>query len=307
MFAEPTTEMRTTSTDLAPVISVDMVSRLANSIDGLREVLGVTEFKTLAEGATVKTYKLTKNRKSTTVAEGAEIPLSKYSRTLDKTITVSLKKARTEVTAEAIQQYGRDVAINMRDEEFVLDTQYEILDAFYDKLTSSGTTTKVTVDSFQKALSSSWAKIRSTLARKNATPIYFVSTDDVAEYLGGANITMQTQYGMSYIENFLGLGTVIVTPELSAGKVYATAKENINGIRVPVGGGAIGDVFGMTADSTGIIGMKHFVDNKTLTLNTLLVYGVVFYPELTDAVVEVTITKPAAPDAGGTGGTQQGS
>ena len=53
---------------------------------------------------------------------------------------------------------------------------------------------------------------------EDATPVFFVSSDDVAEYLGSAQITMQTAFGWTYIENFLGLGTAIVTPALAKEK-----------------------------------------------------------------------------------------
>lgn len=297
-FAETATNT-TKSTDLAPVISVDVASRFKSTIDGLREVLGVANMLEMAEGSTIKTYKLTKDRKSGDVAEGAEIPLSKYGRVVDQTITVGLKKHRIEVTAEAIQQFGQTVAINMRDDEMLLDTQYEVLDDFYAMLTGNTNSTAVTADTFQKALASGWAKLRDVLKRKNATPIYFVSTADVADYLGSAAITVQNNYGMSYINDFLGLGTVVITPELASGTVYVTAKENICGLYVPVANSTLGSTFSLVTDATGYVGMKHFIDDKTLCLNTLEVHGVKFYPELKDAVIKVTINAPTtAPEAG---------
>lgn len=283
-------DSRTKTTDLAPAISLDFASRLQNQIDGLREILGVTSMIAMNEGDTVKTYKVVKDKKSAVVGEGEEIPVSKYGRAVDQTITLSLHKRRTEITAEAIQKYGEQVAINMRDEEALLDAQYEILDDFYTMLSSNTTTSTVTAATFQKALAGAWAKLRTVLKRKNVSPIYFVSTEDVAEYLGAANITVQTDHGLSYVENFLGLGTVVVSPELAKGTIYATAKENINGVYVPIGSSAVGKTFGLTSDATGMVGMKHFNNDTTMCLNTLLVDGVKFYPELKDGIVKATIT-----------------
>lgn len=297
IFADETVvDNRTKTGDLAPAISLDMNTRFVANINGLTEVLGVTKLLPMNEGDTIKTYKIVKDRKAGTVAEGEEIPLSKYSRAVDQTITLSINKHRTEVTAEAIQKYGQEVAINLRDEELLLDTQYEVMEDFYGMLKNTATTSTVTAGTFQMALSQAWGKLRKVMKRKNVTPIYFVSTDDVSEYLGNANITMQTAYGLSYIQNFLGLGTVVVTPELDKGTFYATAQENLNGVYIPVGSSQVGRTFNLTADSTGMVGMKHFTDDKTLCLNTLAINGVKFYPELKDAVIKATVTAPATGD-----------
>ena len=57
--------------------------------------------------------------------------------------------------------------------------------------------------------------------------VYFMNPLDVADYLATANITLQTAFGMTYVENFLGLGTVIFNSSVPKGKIYATAKDNI--------------------------------------------------------------------------------
>ena len=121
------------------------------------------------------------------------------------------------------------------------------------------------------------------------TPIYFVSSEDLADYLGNAQITLQTAFGMSYIENFLGLGTVIVSPELEKGKVIASAKENINGAYVPANSGDVAQTFNLTSDATGLIGMTHNIDGKTATFETLLFSGVIFFPEFLDGVIVSSI------------------
>jgi LPXTG-motif cell wall-anchored protein len=59
---------------------------------------------------------------------------------------------------------------------------------------------------------------------------------DVADYLATANITLQTAFGMTYVENFLGLGTVIFNSSVPKGKVYATIT-NTQGTTLPSTGG----------------------------------------------------------------------
>ena len=147
---------------------------------------------------------------------------------------------------------------------------------------ASGTT-------LQAALSAAWGQVKKFYEDQDATPIYFVSTDDVADYLGTAQVSMQTAFGMSYIENFLGLGTVVVSPALAKGKAIATAKENLYGAYVPANSGDVAKTFGLTADSTGLVGMAHYPISSNATVDTLIMSGVVFYPELLDGVIVSTI------------------
>ena len=53
--------------------------------------------------------------------------------------------------------------------------------------------------------------------RKDITNVVvFVNTLDVYEYLGAANITVQTAFGVDYIKNFLGAQTMILSSEIPA-------------------------------------------------------------------------------------------
>ena len=136
---------------------------------------------------------------------------------------------------------------------------------------------------------------------EDATPIYFVSSDDVAEYLATAQVTMQTAFGISYIQDFLGLGTVVIAPSLTKGKLVATAKENLRGAYVPAQSSDLAQSFGLTADSTGLIGMTHAVSSDNATIDTLMFSSVVFYPELLDGVIVATINAAEAASADTTG------
>lgn len=47
----------------------------------------------------------------------------------------------------------------------------------------------------------------------------------------------------------------------------------------------------LTADETGLVGMKHYVANDTATHGTLVLSGVKFYPERLDGIVISTISE----------------
>lgn len=157
-------------------------------------------------------------------------------------------------------------------------------------LTGTGTATGTT---FQSALAAAWGAITKFYEDEDATPIHFVSSDDVADYLGTAQVTLQQAFGMSYIEDFLGLGTVVINPNMTKGKIASTAKENLHGAYIPANSGDVAQTFGLTSDTTGLVGITHQPISNNATVDTLAMSGVVFYPELLDGVILTTITPGA--------------
>lgn len=278
--------------DLDPAISIDCVSRLTSNIAELRQVLGITEMESMPAGTSIKIYTLEQVNTPDQVGEGEDIPLTEIKRKLSRTIELTLKKYRKNTTAEAIQKVGRDMAINKTDEKLLSGIQKGIKADFYSMLgTGTGSASGTTL---QSALSAAWGAIKKFYVDEDATPIYFASSDDVADYLGTAQITMQQAFGMSYVEDFLGLGTLVVSPSLTKGKLIATAKENLHGAYVPANTGDVARTFGLTSDTTGLVGMTHQPISGNATVDTLVFSGVVFYPELLDGVIVSTISPAGA-------------
>lgn len=277
-----------TSADIEPAISIDCMSRINQNIDELKKVLGIPEMTALSAGNTIKIYKWEEGEDPAQVGEGEDIALTKYSRKIDRTIDLELNKYRKATTAEDIQKVGRQMAINESDAKLVARIQKKIKKQFFSTLEAG--TGSVSGAALQPVLAKAWGAITKYHEDEDATPIFLVSSDDVAEYLGAAQITMQQAFGFTYIENFLGLGTAIVSPALTKGKVVATAKENLHGAYIPAGSGDVAQTFGLTADQTGYVGMTHQVVGKNATVETLIMSGVVFYPEYIDGVFVGTIT-----------------
>lgn len=289
MFAETNA---TTSADIAPAISIDHVSRLSTNIKKLMEVLGITEMTPMNEGTNIKIYKFEQTNTPEQVAEGETIGLTKIKRVLARTVEITLEKFRRNTTAEAIQKSGKDIAINQTDEKLVGSVQKGIKRGFYDILgTGTGTASGTNL---QSALAAAWGALQKVYEDEDVTPIHFVSSDDLAEYLGNATVTMQQAFGLSYIQDFLGLGTVVVSPSLPKGKTIATAKENLNGAYVPANTGDLAKAFGLTSDASGLVGMGHYVVSGNATIDTLVMAGVEFYPELLDGVIVSTISTTGA-------------
>jgi hypothetical protein len=268
------------------------VSRISTNINELQKVLGINEMTPMAAGTSIKIYKMEQVNTPEQVAEGETINLTKIQRKLARTIDLVLEKFRRNTTAEAIQKSGKEIAINETDAKLISGIQKGIKKKFYEVLgEGTGEATGITL---QGALAAAWGAIKKFYEDEDATPIYFVSSEDLADYLGSAQITLQQAFGLSYIQDFLGLGTVVVSPSLAKGKVIATAKENLHGAYIPANTGDVATTFGLTSDSTGLVGMAHYPVSGNATVDTLAMSGVVFYPELLDGVIVATIETAGA-------------
>lgn len=277
------------TTDIEPAISIDHNERLVAGVESLQTILGVAELTPMPTGSLVKQYKYTKKNTPEQVAEGETIGLTKYDRTLVNSFEVTLKKYRKQTTAEAIQKSGKDKAVNKTDDLLVKDVQKDVKKAFYGMLATGTGKATAKVATLQGALAAAWGAVSTHFADMDVEPIFFVNTTDVADYLATAQITTQNAFGFKYVEDFLGLGTVVIDPSVTAGTVVATAKENINGAYVSADGD-VADTFGLTSDETGLVGMTHYVKGDNACIDTLVMSGVVFYPEDATGVVKATIS-----------------
>lgn len=273
--------------DLARVREQEFTYMFQDNLRKLNELLGVTRLIPKQAGAVLKAYKATGTLGNGDVAEGETIPLSKYKTEAVNFGEVTLNKWRKATSAEAIVERGYDQAVTMTTDKMLNDIQKEIRKKFATFLATG--TGSAEGDGFQAALANAWGKLQVLFEDTSISSVYLMNPMDVAGYLGTANITMQTAFGMSYIENFLGLGTVILLSDVPSGKIYATAKENIVGYYIPVNGADLGEAFSFTSDETGFIGIHEEPDYSNMTATDTVVSGVVLFAERLDGVVIATI------------------
>ena len=57
--------------------------------------------------------------------------------------------------------------------------------------------------------------------------VVFVNTLDAYEYLGAAEISIQSLFGLDYVENFMGAQTMILSSEIERGTVIAVPSDNL--------------------------------------------------------------------------------
>ena len=273
--------------DLARVRVADFNLQFTGNLQKLTEALGVTRKIPVQEGAALKMLKVTGTLESGNVAEGDLIPLSKYETEEVAVGEVKLNKWRKGTTAEAILKGGYDQAVGATTDKMVKDIQKGIRgDLFTFMATGTGTATGTDM---QSALANAWGKLQVLFEDDAVETVYFLNPMDVSEYLGAAQVSVQTVFAMNYIENFLGLGDVFLNSNVPAGKFYATAKENIVLYYVNVGAGDIKSAFGLTTDETGFIGINEYADKDTARVIDLVLSGVTFFPERQDGIVVGTI------------------
>ena len=287
LFAENTTK----ESDLAKVRDVDFTERFVAGLTTLLKMLGVTRKIEKKAGEVLKVYKVTGTLEDGNVAEGEVIPLSKYKTEHTPIGEAKLKKWRRETTAEAISSKGFGQAVNDTNNKMLKDIQKGVRSDFVSFLaTGTGAASGV---GLQGALAQIWGRLQVLYEDTSVEAVYFLNPLDVADYLANAQITTQTAFGMSYIENFLGMGTVILASDVPKGKIYATAADNIVCYYIPVTGADMGQVFKLTSDATGLIGIHTDAVYNNFTAETVAASGVGLFAEMLDGIVVGSIT-PAA-------------
>ena len=281
---------------MAKVREVDFVNQFThNSLAKLLEVLGVTRKIPMMEGTTMYYYTTTGTLQSGAVPEGEIIPLSQYATTKTPIGEITLSKWRKAVSAEAIKKSGYEAAVGETDAALLRDVQKGVRTNMFGFLngTIAGSVTATGVG-LQAALANAWGKLQVAFEDDTAEAVYFVNPEDIADYLAKAQITVQTVFGMNYIENFLGLGTVIMSSRITKGTFIATAKQNLIVYYLTMNGD-VARAFNLTADELGFIGIKSGYQNEERAqIESLVMDGIQILVEYAAGVVKGTITAPTA-------------
>jgi hypothetical protein len=278
--------------DMKKVREVDFINKFTHDgINKLLEVLGVTNKIKVVEGETLYSYTNTVSLESGAVEEGAVIPLSEVEQTKTPVGTATLNKWRKATTAEAIVKSGKNEAVNGTDASLLKKVQAGVKANMFTFI--NGTITgsiSATGVGLQQALANGWGELQVAFEDDDVETVFFLNPLDVADYLGGAQVTTQTAFGFSYIENFLGLGTAILSGSITQGTYIATAKQNIRCIYINMAGD-LAEEFNMTTDETGLIGISSgYTNQERAQVETLVMSGVAFTVEYAGGVVKGTIT-----------------
>lgn len=210
---------------------VDFVSRFTENWQHLLDLFGIMRPIKKTPGTVLKSKKAGVTLKSGNVSEGEEIPYSQATVVETDYDDVKLEKFRKGVTVEAINKYGYDVAVQKTDDAFLNELQRNVTDRFYAYLNTG--TLSVSETNWQKALAMAKGAVINKFKQMHLTVtdvVGFANVLDLYDYLGSANITVQSAFGYQYIKDFLGYSTIFLLSdeEIPRGRVIATPIENID-------------------------------------------------------------------------------
>lgn len=275
---------------------IDFVTRFAKNWDALREVMGILRPIKKTPGTVLTSYTAGITLQSGFVGEGEEIPYSEATVSPVSYADLTLEKYAKAVSIEAVNKYGAAVAIQRTDEAFLNELQSVVMGRFYDFL-PTGTLTD-NESSFQMAISMAIGKVKDKFKKmhRDATRIVvWVNTLDAYLYLGSAAITIQNQFGVDYIKNFLGADTLILSSEMPQGFVYATPVDNIVNYYIDPADAdfrALGLDYTVQGD-TNLIGFHANGNYSTAVGESYALMGMILWAEYIDAIAVVSINGQA--------------
>lgn len=294
---------------------VDFVTSFGNDLSALTEVLGIAQPIRKANGTQLVGKKVTGTLESGDVPEGEEIPFSQFSVAPVSYDTISVRKYAKALTLETVIENGVETSVGMTDEEFKQQLIDVILADMYNALLAGTLTAEE--NTFQMAVSMAVGRVKDKFKKmhKAATGVaVFVNTLDVYSYLGGAQITVQTAFGMDYVEKFLGADIVFFSSEVPQGRVIATPVNNMKVYYVDPGDSEFEFAqikLAYTADpQVPYIGFHTEGNYRRAQSEDYAIMGIKIFFEYVDAVAVVTIadsptlkTITVTPSAGTATGT----
>lgn len=276
---------------------VDFVTRFSRNWEHLRDILGIMRPIKKAPGTVLKSKYATLTLQDGNIGEGEEIPYSQAEIKTKDYATITIEKYAKGVSIEAIKDYGYDVAVQMTDDEFLFQLQSNVTNRFYKYLNGGELASEETT--WQKALAMAMGQVlnKFKLMHRTATRVVgFVNVLDLYDYLGGAQITVQSEFGFNYIKNFMGYDTVFLLSEdeIHRGRVIATPVENIVMYYVdPADSDFARAGLEFTVDGeTPLLGFHTQGNYSTAVSEAFAIMGVTLFAEYIDgiAVVDVDAT-----------------
>lgn len=276
---------------------VDFVTRFSRNWEHLRDILGIMRPIKKAPGTVLKSKYATLTLQDGNIGEGEEIPYSKAEIKTKDYATITIEKYAKGVSIEAIKDYGYDVAVQMTDDEFLFQLQSNVTNRFYKYINGGELASEETT--WQKALAMAMGQVlnKFKLMHRTATRVVgFVNVLDLYDYLGGAQITVQSEFGFNYIKNFMGYDTVFLLSEdeIQRGRVIATPVENIVMYYVdPADSDFARAGLEFTVDGeTPLLGFHTQGNYSTAVSEAFAIMGVTLFAEYIDgiAVIDVDAT-----------------
>lgn len=210
---------------------IDFVTVFGITWKALMDIIGIMRPIRKTPGTTLATYTSSVALESGDVEPGEVIPYSKATIVKSGLADLDIKKYAKAVPIEDVAKYGAAIAVTKSDEAFRNQLQSEVLASFYAFLNTGALTHVETT--WQKALAMARGLVidKFNKIRKSVTNVVgFANVLDAYDYLGSANVTIQSEFGVNYIKNFMGYSTLFLAsaPDIPVGTVIAVPVENID-------------------------------------------------------------------------------
>lgn len=272
---------------------VDFVTQFQRDWQHLRDIMGITRMIRKTPGEVLKYKYAEVTLQSGNVAEGNEIPYSQAEVKTKDYASIAVEKYAKGVSLEAINEHGYDDAVGLTDDQFRYELTSNVTGKFYTFMNTGTLTAGKTT--FQAALAEAQARVRNkwkAMHRSITEVVGFCNILDAYDYLGAASITIQAEFGMNYIENFLGYRRLFLCgeSEVARGTIIATPAQNMICYYVSPSDSDFaraGLVF-TTEGETPIIGFHTEGDYKTAVSESYAILGMVMMAEYLDGIAVVT-------------------
>ena len=210
---------------------IDFVTRFGQNWEALRDILGIMRPIKKTPGTQLVSYTVSVTLEDGDVNPGAIIPYSNVATTQVAKADIDIKKYAKAVPVEDVSKYGAEIAVAKSDEAFLTQLQTSVLTNFYTFLNTG--TLAVAADTWQSALAKAKGAVidKFNKIRKTVTDVIgFANVLDFYDYLGGATVTVQTQFGLTYVKDFMGYKTLFLLsdPDVARDTVIACPVENID-------------------------------------------------------------------------------
>lgn len=291
----PAAENLTMTTDFTvKAREIDFVSRFTRNWQSLREIMNITNPIRKAPGTILTAYEASiEELDDGAIGEGEPIPYSKATVKATDKDDITIKKWSKGITIEDVNKYGAAIAVQRTDEAFLNELQGKVLDEFYTFL-KGGSLTATETD-FQMgvavAIGSVVDKFKK-LRRNISDVVLFVNTMDAYRYLGAAEVTVQSAFGISYLKNFMGASTVILSSEIESKTIIAVPSDNIVLYYVDPGDSDFAQLgLNYTVEGeTNLIGFHANGNYTTAVGESFAIMGMKLWAEYKDGIAVVTVS-----------------
>ena len=272
---------------------VDFVTRFADNWEALRNILGIMRPIRKAPGTQLISYTAEVALENGDVAPGNVIPYSKTTITQAAKGDLEIKKYAKAVPIEDVNKYGAAIAVEKSDDAFLTKLQNEVLNKFYTFLNTG--TLAGEAATWQAALAKAQGEVLNKFAsmQKDVTSVVgFANILDAYDYLGAAEITVQTRFGVQYVEEFLGYSTLFLLPatQIARGTVIATAVENMDLYYIDPSDSDFAKL-GLnytTQGETNLIGFHAQGNYSTAVGESYALMGMALWAEYIDGIAKIT-------------------